>query len=220
VPQPPLSTDPDGPAPKRPRWKDPFVIAFVLGVLVLTALPVLQGRFLSAPPPMHALPGWSLVELSDGGAVGSASLAGKVVLLQLATSPCDGPCVERQDLFANAVRHTEDLGERVQVVTVVMPGAERALEGRGGGRWHLASGDDAQLAVLLGALRAAWWQWAMTDAGATTLDFSRLPAVVVVDQLNQVRGFWRDDAPGRGNAINAARLLAKRPDLVTQLPAP
>jgi hypothetical protein len=61
---------------------------------------------------------------------------------------------------------------------------------------------------VLEQLRGAWGTWAGTDAGSTPEEFSTLPAVVLVDQAQAVRGFWQGDTAGRGNAINAARLLA------------
>ena len=62
---------------------------------------------------------------------------------------------------------------------------------------------------LVAALHEGWRQWAKTDAGQTEEEFFQLPAVILVDQEGMLRGFWRDDSTGRGNAINAARLLAE-----------
>lgn len=202
---------PDAPAPrKRPFWQDPFVIAFAIGVVVLTALPSLQRLFLKAPPPISALPAWSLPGLADGGEVSSASFKGKVLLLELVPGPgCDAACLERQRTFGNAVGHTDDLGGLVHLVTLAAPGTEEALAPLvvPGSRWHLAVAEPD--GVLVRALREGWWQWAHTDAGATGEDFAHLPAVILVDQDNALRGFWKDDPAGRGNAINGARLLAK-----------
>jgi hypothetical protein len=216
-PEAPVSPAPEA---KRPFYKDPFVLAFAIGVVVLTVLPFLQGRFLKAPPPLSVLPTWQLAQVADGGLVGSASLAGKVVLLEVAAGPCDAPCVERQEAFGKALNHTDDLGDTVAIVSVAMPGAVPALRGLGGGRWLVVTGEDAQLASLLAAFRSGWEGWAHTDAGTTTDELSRLPVVVVIDQLNQLRGFWHDDSTGRGNAINAARLLARRPEVTTKAPTP
>jgi hypothetical protein len=206
---------PAPPPPKRPFYKDPFVMAFVVGVVVLTVLPFMQKRFLKAPPPMRALPAWELSGLGDAGPVSSQSLSGRVVLMELATSPCDESCVARQERFGNGLSHTDDLHDAIALVTVVMPGSDAALMkfASPGSRWHLASGTLAQLSVLLGALDQGWTEWAHTDAGSTAEEFSRLPAVLVLDQRGALRGFWHDDEPGRGNAINAARLLAGHPEV-------
>ena len=196
------------PAPPRPKWKDPFVLGFVIGALVLTALPFLQRRFLNAPPPISKLPSWQLSDLRDAGQLTSADLAGKVLLLELVAAPCDPGCIERQQFFGTAAKHTDDLGDRVHLVSVAQPGAEPALATLPPSpRWHLVTGEAT---ALVTALHEGWREWAMTDAGQTEEEFFRLPAVILVDQSGMLRGFWRDDSSGRGNAINAARLLAER----------
>jgi hypothetical protein len=50
----------------------------------------------------------------------------------------------------------------------------------------------------------------VTFLGADKTDLARSHAIVIIDQNNAVRGFWQPDIAGRGNAVNAARLLAKR----------
>ena len=73
-------------------------------------------------------------------------------------------------------------------------------------RWLRVGGPDALATV--DTFRQGWWQWAQTDAGTTAQEFATLPGFAVVDQNGALRGFWKDDVAGRGNAINAARLLA------------
>jgi len=148
-----------------------FVLAFVLGAVVLTVLPFLQKRFLKAPAPIRTLPGWQY--------------AGKVAIVSFVPAPCEGECVERQDAFARSKPHLDDLDGGVVWVTLAMPDAGAAIE----------------------ELRLGWVQWAGTDAGSTPDEFARLPGEAVVDQNGALRGFWKDDPEGRGNAINAARLL-------------
>lgn len=205
------------PAPKQPWYKNPFVIAFLLGAVLLTVQPLFGKKFLKAPPPMRAIPAWSLTGLADAGVVSSATLAGHPVLVEFAPAPCDAACVERQMYFGKGLGHTDDLHDAIQLLTVVLPGAEEPLNSFviSGSRWHLATGSNAQLAVLLDALNDGWSQWAHTDAGSTMLDFANLPAVMLLDQQGSLRGFWHDDPTGRGNAINAARLLAAHPEVDT-----
>ncbi len=197
------------PPVRRPRWKDPFVLAFVVGVVVLTALPFLQKSFLKAPAPVMTLPPWHLEALGGGEPVSSEGLRGKVVLLTLAAGPCEAACRERQAAFGLGLNHTDDLGDAIQLVSVALPGAEEALAplAKPGSRWHLARGDASG---LVASLREGWRRWAGTDAGSTAEEFERLPAVALLDQDGALRGFWHDDPAGRGNAINGARLLARR----------
>jgi hypothetical protein len=182
------------------KWKpNVFVLAFVLGAIVLTVLPLLQKRFLKAPPPITALPAWSLAT-SGGEAVGSQSLKGHVWLASFVSSPCDADCTARQEAFGRSLPHLEDLDGGVVLVSFSAEGPAPSRPG-----WYVLSGPTEP--EVVDAFRAGWSQWAGTDAGSTAAEFSRLPGIAVVDQDGALRGFWKDDAAGRGNAINAARLL-------------
>lgn len=195
--------------PKRPFWKSPFVWAFVLGAVVLTILPVMQRWFLKAPPPIAPLTQWTLSAVDDGATFGSEQLRGRVYLVAFAPGSCDAACVDRQRAFGRGLDHTDDLGTSVHLVSFAKQEATPSLKGLASGRWHLVTGSDEQLVPVLASFHAAWSVFANTDAGVTLEQRLSLPAFAVVDQDGQVRGFWRDDAAGRGNAINAARLLAK-----------
>jgi|CXWL01.1.fsa_nt_gi cytochrome oxidase Cu insertion factor (SCO1/SenC/PrrC family) len=191
------------------KWVNPYTFAFVVGAAILTALPILQRRFLSAPPPIGAWGQWQLRSVDDGKAASEQTFAGKVVMVNFVPSECDSQCLERVVEIGKGLEHTDDLGDKVAIVTLAWPPASQTLLGRAQGRWQVLSGDGAQLKALFGRLRAAWEIFAHTDAGDSPEAFATLPAIMVVDQLGAIRGFWKGDEVGRGNAINAARLLAK-----------
>jgi cytochrome oxidase Cu insertion factor (SCO1/SenC/PrrC family) len=190
------------------RFVNVYTVSFVIGAIFLTVLPFMQKRFLKAPAPIAALGPWRLFTLDDHRPMGSTELSGQVVLVFFAPSPCDAACVERQRVFARGVDHTDDLSDRIRHVTITRSD-NVGLKALAIGRWHILAGSDAELAPVLGAFHAAWALFAKTDAGVSIDERLSLPAVVLIDQDGAVRGFWRDDAAGRGNAINAARLLAK-----------
>jgi hypothetical protein len=56
--------------------------------------------------------------------------------------------------------------------------------------------------------RPAFIEFAPVDAGTTIEDFTRVPSLGLIDQNGALRGFWPESELGRGNVINAARLLA------------
>lgn len=189
------------PAPAS-GWR-PYVIAFVIGAAVLTVLPLVQRQFLKAPPPVRQLDGWSLASLG-GGAVSSDALQGQVVLLSAELGACDDACVTRQRDFGTAVRHVDDLKTPVTLVTLVGPAAREKLGALIGGAtpaWRFAEGEAGFVAQLQAALDAF-----LPPPGA---DFTATHSIVLIDQNDAVRGFWQADPVGRGNSINAARLLSK-----------
>jgi cytochrome oxidase Cu insertion factor (SCO1/SenC/PrrC family) len=199
------------PEPKRPFYRDPFVIAFAIGVVLLTGYRVVESRLLRAPPPIRDLPAWSLSTV-DGGSLSSGALAGHVVMVEFVAAPCDAACVDRVDAFGREVEHTVDLHDAVHLVSVVMPGAVVVGSHVQGPRWHALTGDEAQLRSLLVPLREGWATIAGTDAGSTLDDFSHFNGIALIDQHNALRGFWQDTVEGRGNVVTAARLLVMHPE--------
>jgi hypothetical protein len=202
--------EPDvAPEPKVPLYKNPFLIAFLLGAAFLTVMPFVQRAFLKAPPPILQLTPWE-VPSRAGGPVSSAALEGKVVLLSTELGPCAADCVERQAAFGTATRHVDDLKDAVVVVSVVGEGAREALQPLIAGAspaWRFAGGDDdAELTPLLSQLQAGLNAF-LAPPGA---DFAKAHVIALLDQNGAVRGYWMADGAGRGNSINAARLLAKR----------
>jgi hypothetical protein len=191
---------PGGEAPQR-RWRpNVFVIAFLLGVVVLTVLPLLQRRFLRAPAPVFAVADWSLV--TTGGGISSAQLRGRVYLASFVPPDCDDACRARQEEFGRSLRAISDLDGGVVLVTFVAGNLPACAPG-----WYCAGGPGVD--NVIESFRAGWDAWAHTDAGSTWAEFATLPGEAVVDQNGMLRGFWKDELAQRGNAINAARLLAE-----------
>lgn len=192
-----------------PKWINAYTVAGALGVVFLTAMPFLSKRFLKAPPPIAPMGVWSLPTLDGRATLGSDTLRGKVVLVTVAPGPCDAACVEKQRAFGRGLEHTDDLKEAIQLVTITRASAAPVLAGLAIGRWHVLSGTDEQVARALEPLFTAWSKKQGTDAGVSLEERLMLPAITLIDQNGDVRDFWRDDNAGRGNAINAARLLAQ-----------
>jgi hypothetical protein len=188
------------PEPEKKSSNRPFVIAFVVGAVVLTALPLLQERFLKAPAPILSLTPWS-----SSDEVSSDALKDKVVLLQLETAPCEAECLGRVKEFASIEGHVSDLGGKIVLVTLADAPTQAAIaEPRksAGPGWKVATPDPTLVTQLQVGL--------VKFLGADSTDFVRSHALVLIDQTGAVRGYWQGDMSGRGNAINAARLLAKK----------
>ena len=199
------------PEPKRPPWKNPFVLAFVVGALFLTAMPFLQRKFLKAPPPLKTLPPFSL-ELPDGGAFGSEQLQGQVWVASFTRDACDPACGERQQAFGAMLKHLEAKnGAPIRLVTFALGSADAGTAApTGTERWLRLTGRPEPLAaVVMGGFRDGFVHFTTADAGASLEDFAEVPVLALVDQAGALRGFWKDDQVGRGNVINAALLLSR-----------
>lgn len=178
----------------------PFFIAFVIGALVLTGLPLLQSRFLKAPPPVMTLDAWAASEQ-----VSASALGGHVVLLQVELSPCDADCVTRVTEFGRLASHVSDLGDKIILVTLADDAAQTALgelAKPASAAWRFAPPEPGVMAQLQRGL--------VKFLGADSTDFARSHSIALLDQNGAVRGYWQGDLAGRGNVVNAARLLAKK----------
>ena len=192
---------------KRHFFKNPYLIGFLIGAVFLTLMPFVQRQFLKAPPPLRQLTAWELPSLG-GGPVSTKALAGKVVLATADLGPCDSVCVDRQKTFGLAVRHVDDLGDKVVVVSLVGEEAKAGLTElmqAATPAWRFAGGTEAQLEPLLSQLQLGLDQFLEPPSA----NFARAHVIVLIDQNDAVRGYWMHDGAGRGNSINAARLLAK-----------
>lgn len=204
----------------RRLWRDPFVIAFVLGAAVITGLPLVQRLALRAPAPLEKLGAWSLTEVSSDATLGSNALGGKVLLVGFVPHPCDVDCTEGLSKLASAPTHVKDLGDKIVVLGFVQPGAVEVAQatrvgaGSSGAAegavpsWKLLSGAPEALAPVWSTFERSW------DAQLQSLTERRIrflarPTLAVVDQDGAIRGFWPADDEGRGHAINAARMFAR-----------
>lgn len=201
---------PSAPEKKVPVYKNPFVLAFLIGITFLTVLPFLQRRFLKAPPPIATLAPWRL-PTTDGGMIGSAQLLGTVWLASFPPPSCEAPCREKQQDFGRVLNHVDDFDGGIAIVSFAFDTTAFDVDpSLRPGRWYVTRAIEDELNVALASLRSGFVTFAAgRDAGATAADFSHLNGLALVDQDGALRGFWMDDAPGRGNAINAARLLAR-----------
>ncbi len=198
--------------PGKPVWKNPWAVAFVVGIVALTALRFSQQAFLHAPPPGPSLGTWELRTV-EGAPFGSAQLLGKVWIVSVASDP------EAQARLGSILRHIDDLGDKIVLVSLLPEGANPPARPPGAeAKWVVLTGSAPQLeSLVMGHLRPALVEFPPTvtahvDAGTTQADFAQLAAFGVVDPRGSIRGFWPDTDLGRGNVINAARLLAKKPD--------
>jgi cytochrome oxidase Cu insertion factor (SCO1/SenC/PrrC family) len=200
-------------APAKP-WRNPFVIAFVLGAATITALPFVQRLALRAPAPLEMLGTWSLSNVGSEAAslapFGAETLRGKAWLASFMGSECEAECEKDLQHFAGAAKHIADLGERVAMVTFVRPEAVEAARRQYAANeplWHLVSGEAAAMDPVWERFADGWLKQTerLTER---RIKFLARPTYAVVDQNGAVRGFWPADDEGRGHAINAVRMFA------------
>jgi hypothetical protein len=203
---------------RRP-WRNPYIVAFVLGAIALTILPFVQRKTLRAPPPLATLATWSLPALARGDApsdattlptVGNAQLDGHVWLATISRAGCaDCPAALAQ--LASMARHLDDLRQAVRLVAFVEPGAPQPVgdaQATATPSTFVVDARGADYQTLRRTLEQGWTTQ-LERIGDRLVAFDARPSLVLIDQRGAVRGFWPPTDEGRGHAINAARMLSR-----------
>ncbi len=207
---------------KKPFYKNPFLIGFVVGALALTILPFLQKTQMRAPEPISHLGDWALVD-QWGKPFGSKELAGKVWVASFFFSRCPSICPPQQRDFLKVLDHVDDLEQPIELVSFsvdpehdkpeVLNAYARKMDATGAtkNKWHLVTGSKETLKdILIKRFMVDMGDARALDGSADLFDISHSAKFVLIDQNGAVRGYWSSDDLGRGNLVNAARMLAKR----------
>ena len=213
---------------KPPFYKNPWLIGFFAGAVALTVLPLLQTFAMKAPPPVASLGEWHLLD-QDGQPLSNETLKGQVWIASFFFSRCPSICPQQQADFQKILSHVDDLNspdkKPIRLVSfsvdpeydtppVLKTYADKHGEPKD--RWTFATGDEAALKELLVKRmfidigEKTPLPGSSSASGAEVFDIGHVAKFVLVDQNGDVRGYWDTDELGRGNLINAARLLWKR----------
>lgn len=107
----------DAAEPRKPLWKNPFVIFFVAGCVLVTLVAPLFRRVAPPPDVSGSLPAWSLSD-QDGRIYGTAQIGARVALVALVTS--EQPDSSRQAARALAQLEPELRRARADVALVLV----------------------------------------------------------------------------------------------------
>lgn len=197
------------PTPATPFWKNPFAIALAVGIVTITVLPFLQRTTLRAPPPLGQMAeGWALRSVHGASSVAADDLRGKVWIAQL----CAAPCRLLEVSMGSLVRHTEDVADKVKLVTVVVPAQLDTREPppqSSSPQWHVVTGSRAEVDRFAQPMVDSFGRQPRESKLGSVAALVEANRFVLVDQQGAIRGFWKGDELGKGNVINAARMLAR-----------
>ncbi len=206
-------------APRKAPFKYPWLVGFLIGAAVLTVLPMIATKTLRAPPPLGPLGAWSLVD-QWGKPISNDTLKGQVWIASFFFSRCPSVCPQQQKDMASLWPHLEDLKDRVHLVSFsvdpdfdhpeVLNAYARKLDADQT-HWSFVTGPkDALKTLLIDKMRVDMGDRRELAGSPELFDISHANRFALIDQNGDLRGFWETHAEGRGNLINAARLLVKR----------
>lgn len=206
---------------RRPLWRNPFAVAFVIGAVTLTVLPFIQRLSLKAPPPITSVGAFQLTD-EAGQPFSSADLKGKVWIASFFFARCPSICPKLMAEQAKLLPHLDDLTDRAGTSPVLLvsitvdpehdtPEVLAAYANKlqaPAGRWKFLTGD-REVIKELSVKRFLLGMGDREAVGGDVYDIVHSGKLALVDQNGDVRGYWGTDEGGRSALISAARLLAK-----------
>jgi protein SCO1/2 len=208
---------PPGESRRGPLRRNPFLWAFLLGIVTLTALRPLLRHVPEPPPVVGEVPAFTLVD-QNGHRFGREQLLGRITIANLFCTQCDSARPE----IIKGMRRIEDAYkergiDRIVLLSISMdPGTdtpERLREyarsiGADAGRWTFLTGDVGaahDLALDLFKYASA----THVDAGdvyTTETDTgTKAKPLVLVDRRARIRGWYAADEMGLDEVYNRAQ---------------
>ncbi|MCP4502937.1 MAG: SCO family protein [Deltaproteobacteria bacterium] len=214
---------------KKPFYKNPFLIAFVLGALALTLMRPISLMFLRAPPPLIETQPWSLTG-DDGKSFGSEELQGKVWLASFVFTRCPTACPKITATMKEAEEKMTHHGEDMHFVSFTVdpsydtPEIFQAYKKKMNidtPRWTFVGGTEKDIhALLQGQLKLFVGEKTLLSDDEKSkperdqlFDIAHSGRLALFDQVGALRGLFTADDAGLAAMGNAARLLvAKGPN--------
>lgn len=207
-----LEASPVGPTP---IWKNPFVIAFVVGALSLVAIRPLQYAARSAPPPLLEPGVWTLVD-QDGKPYGTKDLTGKVWIADFFFTRCPSVCPELTRKL-DEVRQRFPENEQIAFVSFSVDPAfdtpevlrnHRSKLGIVDPRWRFVTGSQENVHEWLsGRLRLHVGMPERKEPQDDLFDISHASRFALFDQNGALRALASTDQAGLARLVGAASLL-------------
>jgi protein SCO1 len=200
---------------RAPLWRNPYVVAFVVGCVTVTLLRPLLRYEPKPPPVLSQLPEFALIDTS-GKPFGSADLRGQVWIASFFFTHCPSVCPLLMSRMAELQQHYDEAhidGIRLVSITVDpvrdTPDVLRAAEPRYGvepARWTLLTGAPDQVRDLCTAgFHVPGFDTEAMRAG----DIPHSTKVVLVDTQNRIRGYYDTDDEGLDEVFNRAQHVLK-----------
>lgn len=182
---------------KVPLWKNPYVVAALVGMLTVNLIRPCTRYIPDPPPVLGTLPAYTLID-QDGKEFGSEDLRGQVYVVNFFFTSCVTICPK----VLNAAKMLEERYERsnveVRLVTITVDPEtdtpERLKEyakgvGADFSRWSFLTGTRPQLeSLIVGGFKTYMGEKQEDDAGL--VDIGHGSRFVLVDHNGGVRGHY------------------------------
>jgi len=197
-----------------PLHRNPFVWAFVIGIVTLTLLRPVLRRVPEPPPVLGQLPEFSLVDAA-GAPYGSRELRGEVYVVSFFFTTCRSICPAIMSGMAKLRDGFDQRGiHGIRLVSISVdpehdtPEVLRRYAGQfhvDPARWVLLTGDPARVRALVVDGFKTPMDPAIAPAGSEPMDIAHTGKIVLVDGSGGIRGYYGTDDLGLDEVFNRAQ---------------
>ena len=187
---------------KVPLWRNPYVLIFIGGAIVLTLMRPMLRRDPKPPPVDGVLPLFSLTS-ERGEKMGSTELAGQVYVANFLFTSCTTVCPLTVTSLQKLQKRYEERNVPVRIVSFSVdpntdtPEVLRAYAEKSGAdakRWTFLTGAEPEMRkVMDGFLLSLEPKKTM---GNGLMDIAHSQKLVIVDGRGALRGFYASDDEG------------------------
>jgi protein SCO1/2 len=201
--------------PRVPLWRNPYVIAFVIGCVTVTLLRPLLRYEPKPPPVLSELPAFSLVD-SAGKPFGSEALRGRVWIASFFFTHCPSVCPLLMTRVGELERRFRENGiDDVTLVSITVdpardtPEVLRAAEPKYGvdpARWKLLTGTLADVhSLCVNGFKVPGFD----GSGMVDGDIPHTTKLVLVDPQLRIRGYYDSSPEGLDEVFHRAQHVLK-----------
>lgn len=195
--------------------KNPFLWAFVLGIISLHLFRELSNWRKSAPPPIAIVPDWHLID-QNGQPFGQKDLKGKVVVADFFFTSCPSICPmlttamkevyerfrHRQDVYFLSITVDPDI-DTPKVLKLYMEKNDIDYD-----NWRALTGTKAEIYdLIVNKLHVHVGDKKEIEGKEGMYDISHMAQLALFDQKGDLRGLFRTDSVELSALVRAVKLF-------------
>jgi protein SCO1 len=200
--------------------KNPFLWAFLVGIITLHIIKECALMRRAAPEPMVMVPSWTLTD-QNGQPFGKTDLLGKVVIADFFFTSCPSICPKLTGAMKEIYERFKDKQDQVHFVSITVdpetdtPDVLKNFMTKNGidfSNWHSLTGSHADIYdVVVQKMRVHMGEKEFVQTAEGVYDIPHLAQLAVFDQNGDLRGLFRTDSMEMSALVRAVKFILEKP---------